>query len=67
MYSVTIYRDHAGGNKKLMSEYPQISCYGYDHDKIEGLNCTVKHEQTWNVSFEFTSNIFIYYLVCLKF
>ena len=29
--------------------HPNISCYGYDNGRIPGLNCSVKHDQSWNV------------------
>lgn len=46
--SPSLYRDHAGGNEKMVRLVPGLTVYGGD-DRVDALTKKVKHSNTFKV------------------
>lgn len=48
MCCLLLYRDHAGGNEKMVRLVPGLTVYGGD-DRVDALTKKVKHSNTFKV------------------
>lgn len=53
--SPSLYRDHAGGNEKMVRLVPGLTVYGGD-DRVDALTKKVKHSNTFKVRPLYLSN-----------